>query len=63
VWWHTPVIPALIRLRQKDHKFKATQRDPVSKKNTEKEHIVKSSVNINYYYYYGIPIKYTFWCT
>jgi hypothetical protein len=23
-WWHTPVIPALRRLRQKDHKFEAS---------------------------------------
>jgi hypothetical protein len=23
-WWYTPVIPALRRLRQKDHKFKAS---------------------------------------
>jgi hypothetical protein len=23
VWWHMPVIPALERLRQKDHEFKA----------------------------------------
>jgi hypothetical protein len=24
VWWHTPIIPALGRLRQKDYKFKAS---------------------------------------
>jgi hypothetical protein len=24
VWWCTPIIPALERLRQKDHKFKAS---------------------------------------
>jgi hypothetical protein len=24
VWWYTPIIPALRRLRQEDHKFKAS---------------------------------------
>jgi hypothetical protein len=24
VWWCTPIIPALERLRQKDHEFKAS---------------------------------------
>jgi hypothetical protein len=24
-WWHTPVIPALRRLRQEDHEFEASQ--------------------------------------
>jgi hypothetical protein len=25
VWWHVPVIPALMRLRQKNHEFKVIQ--------------------------------------
>jgi hypothetical protein len=24
VWWYTPVIPALRKLRQEDHKFKVS---------------------------------------
>jgi hypothetical protein len=59
VWWHTPVIPALGKLRQEDHEFKAKLGyltgsgavwaiKPVSKKKEEKEKVEKEKRKIKH---------------
>jgi hypothetical protein len=41
MWWHTPTIPAVRRLRQEDYKFKVSQNyiaTPCLKKTNKNHH-------------------------